>query len=116
MGIIAGGSSVGGVCFPMMFARLVPRIGFAWSVRAAALILLCCYAMAFFLTKAPGPRRPLMAFTELLDFRGYLDVRYATLSVGVFVANLGLYLPYYYTGKSHAYSELIYNSTASRAL
>lgn len=38
MGIVAGGSSVGGVCFPLMFASLIPRVGFAWSLRVAALI------------------------------------------------------------------------------
>lgn len=104
MGIVAGGSSVGGVCFPIMFARLVPKIGFAWSVRVAALILLCCFATAFFFTRPPGPGHPLAALKDLLDFNGYLDVRYATLSIGVFVGNLGLYLPYY-TGEFHRFER-----------
>lgn len=61
MGIVAAGSSVGGVCLPIMFSRLFNTIGFgmlsfalelvtesnpvaypplAWSVRVAALITL----------------------------------------------------------------------------
>ena len=40
MGIVAGGSSVGGVCVPIMFSRLIPSIGFGWSVRVGALIIL----------------------------------------------------------------------------
>lgn len=43
MGIVASGSSVGGVCLPIMFSRLIPRSGFTgpcvwvrWS---------CCPAM-----------------------------------------------------------------------
>jgi MFS transporter, MCT family, solute carrier family 16 (monocarboxylic acid transporters), member 10 len=39
MGLVSAGGSVGGVCFPIMFFRLTPKIGFAWSVRTAALIL-----------------------------------------------------------------------------
>lgn len=38
MGVVAGGSSLGGVCFPLMFSGLIPRIGFSWSIRVAALI------------------------------------------------------------------------------
>ena len=55
MGIVAAGSSVGGVCLPIMFSRLFDQIGFgmsfllvssqsltmtAWTVRVAALITL----------------------------------------------------------------------------
>ena len=40
MGIVAGGSSIGGVCLPIMFSRLIPVIGFGWSLRVGALISL----------------------------------------------------------------------------
>lgn len=38
MGIVAAAGSGGGVCFPIIFARLVPSLGFAWSLRLIALI------------------------------------------------------------------------------
>ena len=36
MGLVSAGGSVGGVCFPIMFNRLVPAVGFGWSMRIAA--------------------------------------------------------------------------------
>jgi MCP family monocarboxylic acid transporter-like MFS transporter 10 len=41
MGIVAAVGSVGGVCFPVIFAQLanMPSIGFAWALRVVALIV-----------------------------------------------------------------------------
>jgi MCP family monocarboxylic acid transporter-like MFS transporter 10 len=40
LGLVAAAGSVGGVCFPLIFARLaaMPSIGFAWACRVVALI------------------------------------------------------------------------------
>lgn len=38
-GIVSSGSSVGGIVFPTMLARLLPAIGFGWSVRVSALLV-----------------------------------------------------------------------------
>lgn len=99
MGIVAGGSSAGGVCLPIMFSRLVPQIGFGWSIRVAALIFLCCYSTAMVISKQKLPRKPLKSAREILDFDGYRDLRYCAIAAANFVGNLGLYIPYYYVGK-----------------
>lgn len=113
MGVVASGSSLGGVALPVLLARLVrvPRVGFPWAVRAGALALLCCYALAMAVSRSrprPGSGRPswqqqrrgmLGSFAELLDYRGFLDVRYACLSAGAVVASLGVYVPLYYIGE-----------------
>lgn len=41
MGIVAAAGSIGGVCFPLIFAWLngLPRLGYAWSLRVVALIV-----------------------------------------------------------------------------
>ncbi|OCB87716.1 MFS general substrate transporter [Sanghuangporus baumii] len=83
MGIVAAGSSVGGVCLPIMFSRLFGTIGFAWSVRVAALITLL------------SPK-PFKGLTSIVDFGGFMDPRYYVLSIGCVLVNLGLYSPYYY--------------------
>lgn len=36
MGVVTSGCALGGVCFPIMFARLEPIIGTQWSLRVAA--------------------------------------------------------------------------------
>lgn len=40
---------------------------------------------------------------HLLDYRGFLDIRYACLSVGAVIASLGVYVPFYYIGTSSFY-------------
>lgn len=41
MGIVAAAGSVGGVCFPVVFARLagLGDVGYAWSLRVVAGII-----------------------------------------------------------------------------
>ncbi|KAH7050049.1 major facilitator superfamily domain-containing protein [Macrophomina phaseolina] len=98
MGVVAGGSSIGGVCLPIMFSRIVPKIGFGWSVRVAALIFLCCYLAAICISRTKHrPVKPQKTLGgNLLDFNGFKDPRYLILAIGSFVASLGLYVPYYY--------------------
>lgn len=99
MGVVAAGSSVGGVCLPIMFSKLIPAIGFPWTMRVGALILVLCYAVAMCISRAKHQPRKLESFSHLLDYSGYKDIRYTTLSVGTFVFSLGLYVPYYYIGE-----------------
>lgn len=101
MGIVAGGSSIGGVCLPIMFSHIVPKIGFSWSIRVAALMFLCCYLAAVCISwtgEVPAKASKLSG-SNLLDFQGFKDPRYLVLGVGSFVASLGLYVPYYYIGQ-----------------
>lgn len=99
MGIVASGSSAGGVCLPIMFQRLVPLIGFRWAMRVGALIVSVCYIIAICVSRAKFPPKQLKSARELLDFNGFRDSRYTTMAVGAFIANLGLYIPYYYIGE-----------------
>ncbi|EKM51453.1 uncharacterized protein PHACADRAFT_166015 [Phanerochaete carnosa HHB-10118-sp] len=96
MGIVAAGSSVGGVCLPIMVSRLFRTIGFAWTVRVAALLTLFCYAVAILISRTRLPRKPLPKPQQLVDFGGFKDPRYLTLAIGSVLVNLGLYSPYYY--------------------
>lgn len=108
MGIVAGGSSVGGVCFPIMLSHVMPRIGFAWTLRLVALITLLCYCIAAAISTAKLPRKPLKSPRQILDFGGFRDIRYSTLAVANVVGNFGLYVPYYYIGM---YFRLAYITT-----
>ncbi|KAL5513477.1 hypothetical protein ACEPAH_3876 [Sanghuangporus vaninii] len=96
MGVVAAGSSVGGVCLPIMFSRLFGTIGFAWSVRVGALITLFCYSITMLISRTRLPPKPFKGLTSIVDFGGFMDPRYSVLSVGCVLVNLGLYSPYYY--------------------
>lgn len=102
MGIVASGSSLGGVCLPIMFSRLIPQIGFAWALRVGAVILLTCYGLAIVVSSSKQPKRKLKSLRSLLDYRGFLDIRYSCLSAGAVIASLGVYVPFYYIGESQS--------------
>ncbi|KAF2009488.1 MFS general substrate transporter [Aaosphaeria arxii CBS 175.79] len=96
MGIVAASGSVGGVCFPIIFARLMPQVGFAWTLRVVATVVAVSYAIALSISWTKLPPKPLRGAGQLFDFKGFLDKRYSVLAVGAFVAMLGQYVPYYY--------------------
>ena len=51
-GIISSGASVGGVIFPIMVERLIPRIGFAWTMRTVAFLIFGLLILANFTVKS----------------------------------------------------------------
>lgn len=58
-GIVSSGSSLGGVVFPTMLSRLLPTIGFGWSLRISAFIVLALLVIANLTVRsriAPVPR------------------------------------------------------------
>lgn len=58
-GIVSSGSSLGGVVFPTMLSRLLPTIGFGWTLRIAAFIILALLIVANLTVRsriAPVPR------------------------------------------------------------
>ena len=58
-GIVSSGSSLGGVIFPAMLSRLLPSIGFDWSLRISGLLVLVLLVIASLTVRsriAPVPR------------------------------------------------------------
>lgn len=53
---------------------------------------------------------------QLLDYRGFLDVRYAVLAAGRFIAQLGLWIPGFYISKLSWVSITIYAHSAQSPL
>ncbi|KAJ3949583.1 uncharacterized protein N0V96_000704 [Colletotrichum fioriniae] len=96
MGIVASGSSFGGVCLPIMFSKLIPTIGFPWALRVGALIMVICYTIAIAVSSSKRPKRKMRSFRDLLDYKGFLDIRYSCLSAGAVISSLGIYVPFYY--------------------
>lgn len=62
LGIAMSGSAVGGMTMPVLLARLTPRIGFGWAMRAMGLLCSClcataCVLVTSRLTLKPTPLR-----------------------------------------------------------
>lgn len=47
MGTVSCGAPVGGIIYTMAFEQLIERLGFAWTVRVMAFIMLGTYAISF---------------------------------------------------------------------
>ena len=93
LGIVASGSSLGGVIFPIMVQRLLPQIGFAWSMRAAAFLILGLLVIANLtvtsrLEHTPKRLNPIMLFKPLRE------LPFALLVASSFFIFLGLFLPF----------------------
>ncbi|KAL4861278.1 hypothetical protein BDV12DRAFT_208164 [Aspergillus spectabilis] len=95
VGIVAGGSSLGGVIFPIMINHLIRNIGFPWAIRISAFMI---FGMLIFsnLTLAsrlpPSPKElSLVQYFAPLKERTYL-----LTTVGSFLFYLGMFLPINY--------------------
>ncbi|PYH49795.1 MCT family MFS transporter [Aspergillus saccharolyticus JOP 1030-1] len=103
-GIIASGSSVGGIVFPIMTRRLVERVGFAWAMRVAAFLILGLLVVTCLtvrsreyasvadgeekeeLKKKPGMTRETM-------LRPWREVKMRFLVAGFVLLTFGIYIP-----------------------
>ncbi|KAI0160026.1 putative MFS monocarboxylate transporter [Hypoxylon sp. FL1284] len=95
MGLVACGSSVGGVVYPIMFRFLVPRIGFPWTVRsigfvALGLDLFSCIVLAGPQSKPAGARR------RFFDPSILTDLPFILLCVGSICSATAYYIPFIY--------------------
>lgn len=93
IGIAASGSSIGGVIYPIVFHRLLPRIGFAWTTRVLGFMFLVTMVIPIACMRA----RVLPAKTRsLLDLGAFLIPAYSLQIAGFFIGFMGLYMPFFY--------------------
>ncbi|KAL2384397.1 hypothetical protein RJZ90_001997 [Blastomyces dermatitidis] len=93
LGISASGSSVGGVIYPIMVARLVPQVGFAWAMRICAFLILglCVIINLTVKSRLPPQPRP-FKFKEFLT--PFTEMPFLLTTAGAWLSFFGLYLPF----------------------
>ncbi len=84
---------IGGVIYPIVFAQLEPRVGFAWATRAIAFIMLGTSAV-FLLSMRQ--RFPPSTRREILDVRALRDLPFLMYSLGLFFGFMGIYIAFFY--------------------
>ena len=85
--------STGGIIYPIIFYKLQPQIGFAWTTRVMGFLALATFAVPLVVMRVriiPTEKR---AFFELKAFR---ELPYSFLCLGLFVAFMGLYTLIFY--------------------
>ncbi|OCT49525.1 Riboflavin transporter MCH5 [Cladophialophora carrionii] len=95
-GLAAAGGSMGGIVFPLTLQALFPKIGWAWSTRACALINLVLLIFANLFIRSRLPPRKATKENILPDFRIFRDPVFALTTAGVFFVEWGLFVPLTY--------------------
>ena len=83
----------GGIIYPIIFQKLQPRIGFGWTVRLMAFIMLATLSIPILgmrmRIKPPARRR-------LMDLAAWKELPYAFFGVAEFFGYMGVYIPFFY--------------------
>ncbi|KAL8668170.1 MAG: hypothetical protein Q9202_000148 [Teloschistes flavicans] len=95
IGIGASGSATGGIVFPVIVQQLLPKIGFAWTVRVLGFVMLGiqCIVIVFIRPRVP-PRKS----GPLVEWAAFRELPYILFSIGMFLSFWGLYFAFYYVG------------------
>ncbi len=93
LGVMAAGSSLGGVIFPIMVERIIARSGFGWAMRASAFLILGLLIYANFTIKSRLP--PMPKPWRLLDFvTPFKELPFFLTVFASFLFFFGMFLPF----------------------
>ncbi|TKW54809.1 Riboflavin transporter MCH5 [Colletotrichum tanaceti] len=111
-GVVATGSGLGGVVYPLIIQGLLPRLGFPWATRVVAFVSLVTNAFAFAVLREREPRRRrgrgrggrsgdstenhLRRRRVMLDLSAYRNVSFVVLSGAMFFNLFAYTAPIYY--------------------
>jgi MFS family permease len=93
LSVAAVGTSVGGLVFPSTVQYLIPRIGFRWAARCAALVALvfCASACAILRPYVPARRKG-----SLMEWEAFKELPYSLFAAGSFLNFYGMYFGQFY--------------------
>jgi predicted MFS family arabinose efflux permease len=90
---MASGSATGGLVYPTIARQLLPKIGFPWTVRVMAFMML---AMGICYCSLLKPRLPPRKSGPVLELNAFRELPYSMFLIGVFLIALGQYFAFYY--------------------
>ncbi|KAJ5917668.1 MFS general substrate transporter [Penicillium verhagenii] len=91
-GIVATGSSLGGVIFPIMVSRLIAEIGYGWAMRVAAFLIMFLLAITALTVRSRVPPRPRKMDKDTL-LRPFKEVKMVLLVLGFVFLTFGVFIP-----------------------
>ncbi|EHA26043.1 hypothetical protein ASPNIDRAFT_36530 [Aspergillus niger ATCC 1015] len=82
IGIAASGGSVGAVIFPIVFHKLIDRVGFGWTTRVIAFVALASllFSIAVMKSRLPPPTQA----RQLLDLMAFRDIPFLIYCLALF--------------------------------
>ncbi|CAI7606950.1 MFS general substrate transporter [Penicillium manginii] len=92
-GIAASGASIGGVVFPVMVDRLIDQVGFGWTMRAVAFLILGGLVIVNLTVKSRLAHEP-----KPIHIRQYIkpftEIPFLLLVISLSLFSFGLFLPF----------------------
>ena len=84
---------LGGVIYPIVFHQLQPRLGFGWSVRIMAFIMLATLMLPLTCMKLPhkSPKTK-----RAFDTAAWKEGPFTLFAISTLFGFLGLYIPFFY--------------------
>ncbi|KAJ1017864.1 hypothetical protein NDA16_005180 [Ustilago loliicola] len=104
LGVVASGSSTGGIVFPILVRRLIPQIGYGWTMRVVGFFALFATTIAWFSLstrlppsinvrdKSKGGWKQVQWF----QFSAFRNPAYTSFVIGASLLMFGLYFPLSY--------------------
>ena len=93
MAITASGGATGGIIFPVVAYELLPRVGFSWTIRTMAFMVLFNNVLATMLAKPRLPSRPACAWVEWGAFR---ELPFCLFCAAMFFSLWAVYIAYFF--------------------
>lgn len=93
--IVSSGNSAGGCIYPVIVRELLPRIGFAWTIRVLGFFNLACLAAALAFLH---PRLPPRKSGPIVEWRAFKEAPFVFMVTGMSFVFGGLFFSYYYIG------------------
>ncbi|KAF2093803.1 MFS general substrate transporter [Rhizodiscina lignyota] len=90
-GIVTGGSSVGGIIYPILVHELIPKVGFPWAVRILAFVALGTLSISLAVLRQRLPPRKRGTF---IYYQALGEPAFAFYEAGIFVTFLGFFTFY----------------------
>lgn len=92
MGIVASGSSMGGVILPIMVNRLIPIIGFGWTMRICAFLMLGLLVITNLTVRSrlrPQPKK----YDARALIKSFKDIPFLLTALAGFFYSMGMFIP-----------------------
>lgn len=111
LGLVAAGSSLGGVILPIMVIKLIPEVGFGWAMRICAFLILALliFANLTLRSRIAPTKRP---FEPMAFIRPLKEPRFALLTGAIFFFYWGMFIPFTFIvveARSHGMSDRMAN-------
>jgi predicted MFS family arabinose efflux permease len=91
--IMSTGGSIGGSIYPVIVRQLLPKIGFAWTIRTLGFVNMALLGVSFAFLK---PRLPPRKSGPIVEWSAFREGPYVCVVAGMSLVFGGLFFSYYY--------------------